>query len=326
VRDGDDEFDSPLQSRMRTALSVDDAKPAADLTLREGLLDIVLDGIGDAAEPLRARLPDAALTVGRIDLANVLACESHFVEGSDPFSWDVRKARGRMAFTTIRRWYLRGPRASDISDIDVISLVEEVIDQEAKDSGTLGVYLREISETERADLVAEVSNVVYAFVESWPNDLSPKPFKSYVSQQVYLLDRRLRLINRVSFRFGRPYHNARKELVAGAVFLDIRSGQEHELEERANRFLIALLETLASRVPPAKVVTWYAESQELMVDDIEHPQLEAAARRVGDAVRRIVELHHNGRRPGRLAGWRCSYCRLLDDCAQGQAFRSEQGF
>lgn len=304
--EGPDLFDMPLQAEMRAALTVADAPLAPPMTLRAHLVELIEDRIGDARERVLARPSDAPLLVDRVQLSDALACEAQYVAaGADPFEYDTRRARGQIAFSVIRRWYFRSA-AEDRQDPEMTDLVRAVVDEQTTESGKLGAFLFGLSDVGRAELVAEVENIVSSFVECWPEDFRPAPIRNHWLLKVRLLDGRLEYRYRVSFRFGQP-RRERGELRCGAVLLDIRSGRQFDEDERANRMHAALLETLSVGVPPARAVTWYAEGQQLATTEIDEAALEAAARRAGDAVRRIAELNE-GRTPERRAGWRCDYC------------------
>lgn len=320
--DGKAGSDSPLQAAMRAALRFGTGRTAPPLSLREDLKAMILEHVADAIGPITARPRTSPLVIDRVNLADVHACEAFFVEGSDaPFLYDVKKARGQIAFTTIRRWYFRSPENSS-AEFDVIAAVEDVIDGAGSEGGALGEYVAKLSSGERAELVAEAVNITYAFLETWPEQLTPRPVRSHCRLRTVMLDGRLELTYRVSFRFGQAYRDPAGGLIAAAILLDVRAGRQYEEEERANRFFASLIDTIATGVPPARVATWYAESQEVRVDEVGLDSLEAAARRVGEGVRKIVRLHHHGQSPERRPGWRCTYCVLLDECSTGQVHRT----
>lgn len=314
--------DGPLQAAMREALRFGTGRTAPPLTAREDLKATILEHLGDAIGPITARPRSSPLVVDRVSLTDVHACEAFFAEASDePFMYDVKKARGQIAFTTIRRWYFRSPETFS-EEFDVIAAVQAVIDGTANEGGALGDYIAGLSSGERAELVAEAVNIAYAFLETWPQDLTPRPLRSHCRLRSVMLDGRLEFTYRVSFRFGQAYRDPAGELVAAAILLDVRAGRQYEEEERANRFYASLIDTIATGVPPARAATWYAESQEVRVDEIDLDALRAAARRVGEGVRKIVRLHHHAQSPERRPGWRCTYCGLVDECSTGQAYRT----
>ena len=266
------------------------------------------------------------LRIDRVILADLHACEAYFIDGTgEPFVYDISKARGQVAFSTIRRWYFR-EKAVPTGDFDVVGCVESAIDEAARDGGTLGEYCAGLSPGERAGLVAEAVNIAYAFLETWPVNLAPRPLRSHHRMRTFLLDSRLELTYRVSFRFGQAYRDPSQGLVSAAVLLDVRPGRQYEEEERANRFLASLIDTLVSGVPPVRAVTWYAESQDVCVDEITEDELQSAAHRVGDGVRKLVTLDSRVREPERSEGWRCGHCRLLETCTEGQRYRNQRRY
>lgn len=116
-----------------------------------------------------------------------------------------------------------------------------------------------------------------------------------------------------------PYPEPTGVPMAAAVLVDVRPGRQYEEEERANRSMLHYLmpsrrEFLRSGLQPG-------------MPRVKRPTLTRSMWRcwryplVGRVrgVRKIVELHAEGRKPDRPPDWRCGYCRLLDDCAIGQA-------
>jgi CRISPR/Cas system-associated exonuclease Cas4 (RecB family) len=106
------------------------------------------------------------------------------------------------------------------------------------------------------------------------------------------------------------------------VLFDMRTGRAYEEEERFNRWYAALLDLFKSGIAPARVVTWYAESQEVIAEELDNDKLEAAVRRVAGGVTRMVELDMGAREPTINPGWRCSLCRLSESCGPGLGYLS----
>ena len=192
--------------------------------------------------------------------------------------------------------------------------MEELAEQQDK----LGAFVGTLSQGARADLTAAVLDIVHAFHECWPADIPTTFIRANSALRSTLLNGRLVLTHLVSLKLGRP---ARVDgrVVRGTTLLDIRPGREFEDEERFVRWFAALLELLQTNVMPKRVVTWYAESQAMVAEEVDEEQLEAAAKRIAGAVRRMVRIQDGGE-PSLNPGWRCAHCRVSDECGPGIAW------
>ncbi len=317
------EDDSPLQRGMRAALNLEAPPRPRDPALQKRLRELIEELLGeDVREVIRSLDSSQPLWVDRVPLSDVLACERYYLaERGVPFAYTVQKARTQAAGAMLRRWAFRDPRESPESERDPIEAVHELLDDLSKEQDRLGAFISGLSTGARADMAAAILDIVFAFGESWPSDARPQPIQSSAVLRVKLYGGRLVLNYRVGFRFGRPRADA-NGIVSSVVLLDVRPGVAFEREERHNRWFAALLETLKTGVGPARVLTWYAETQQIVGDEIDDDKLEAAARRVAEGVTRMVELGTGQREADVLPGWRCSFCDLLDECSQGQGFRA----
>jgi len=302
---------------MRAALGFDIPPRPSDMSLSARLKGLLLDEIGEKAlDAIEARDRRHPLTIDRIDLADVLACEANYVETKDvPFEYTPQKARGSLAGTMLRRWYFRDQRPSVERDWNPVEAIHEVLDELSEQDDKLGRFIAGLSSGGRADVAAGVLDVVHAFEEGWPLDIDPKPVRAHSSLRSKLFGGRLILTYKVGFKFGQPRPQGGVPM-SSVVLFDVRPGREYEEEERYNRWYAALLELFQVGVAPLRVVTWYAESQHAVADTIDEGKLEAAARRVAGGVRRMAELAE-GRPPAINPGWRCRYCPLGESCTEG---------
>jgi hypothetical protein len=316
-------MDTPLQAEMREALAFGRTNPAPPLELREELRDLIDAQIGEEARAaLLARPRGEPAWVNRFHLADVHSCEEYYLlNWNEDFQYSVPKAKGQVAQRAIRRWHLR--RSASTPPID--DQIENVLTDLEAEPGPLGVFIANLSDGGRADLVSDAMNIVEAFSEAWPADSDTGSIKTHHSLEVRLIERRLAIPYRVAFQFGRAIRTD-DGLRAAAVLLELRVGSEFEAEERSNRWLAALLETLKAGVPPARVVTWYAQTQQAFADEIEERHLRTAAVRLGDGVKRIYELQQKGEPPQRLSGWRCEKCERVADCEDGKAYGAAKGW
>lgn len=317
------ESDTPLQADMRRALGAGTPPVARDPRLKSVMRDMVLDQLGaKICDAIRVRDASNPLWVDRVDLADVLACERYFLaEADEEFEYSVQKARTQTAGAMLRRWAFRDPRDDDTA-YDPVAGVHELLDDMAGEANKLGEFLAGMSPGGRADMAAAVLEVVHSFEEAWPPGFRPRPLQASSFLKAKLLDGRLVLSYKVGFRIGSA-RSIGGEVMSSVVLFDMRPGHGFEQEERQNRWLAAFLELLKIGVAPSRVVTWYAETQEVAAEPIEDDHLEAAARRVAGGVARIIELRSEERDPVISPGWRCRFCRLADSCVEGSAFLHE---
>lgn len=316
--------DTPLQAAMRRALEVGSLAGPQDKNRKARCKARLLELIGpEVVARLQELGPGRELWVKGFDIANVLACERRYVaELEIPFVETVRRARGRVSGEMLKRWAFRDPRLFG-RPWDPLLEIHELLDDLATEDSSLGNFIANLSEGGRADLAAEALRTALPLEESWPADLSLRPIQARVSQFVRLTPG-LALRDTVTMRLGRPVGQG-GEMYSSAVLLDVRAGHSFEEEERPNRWYHGLMELLATGVVPARVVTWYAEEQAAVAEHLDDDMLEAAMRRVADAVIRTMDLRDGEREPSVLPGWRCQYCSLINDCGQGSVWMSRRG-
>jgi hypothetical protein len=280
--------------------------------LRDDLYDRLHAWIGrDVAGRLAGREP---LYLSKHALAQVLGCETQYLaDRSEPFEWSIAKARGSIVHKAVELslcW--RGqpwPRV----------LVDESIARLEDGDTSLARWLSALGEGERAQLVSEAGDLVAKFLEGFPPltpSMCPVP---EAKRMVSLFDGAVVVSGRVDLVVGRP-----DPVEARRVVIDFKTGMASPVH-RQDLHLYALLEALHG-LPPRMVATIYLDTASVDRGRIEAEHvtvglLEAAAARLADGVRAVVDLTIEERAPTLRPGRSCSYCpvRRRTGCAEGEA-------
>jgi hypothetical protein len=300
---------NPAQEEVLQALrAAPDERPTFDPGLRDELradLEALLAGL----VPMLDTLGIEQLWVAKHQLSAVTGCEVRFLaEDEAGFgSWTVPKARGSVSHRAIElSMHVRGAPVPE-------ELVDEAIARLTESDSGLGDWLQTITEADRADLRGESVDRVSAFLELWP-PLQPRwrP-RSESKVGADLLDERIHLAGKVDLAVG--YADGMR---AGKVLVDLKTGGFSPSHLDDLRFY-ALVETLRLGVPPRRVATHYLDSGKLVPEDVTEATLAAASRRVGEGVRRWLELRGPDAAPVTKPGPVCRWCPLLDTCDPGRA-------
>ena len=300
---------NPAQQEVLDQLgATPDERPRFDKVLRHELRRVLDDGI----EPLLDDLPaDDDVFVSKHKLGMVMGCERRFVaEEEAPFAWSVPIARGTVAHKAIElsiHWR-REP--------EPLVLVDEAISRLAEGTDGMGDWLQTVTEVERAELRAEANDRVVKFLECWP------PLKTSwrpVTESRLRLDLfdRVILSGKVDLALGQADGDR-----AGKVLIDLKTGGFSPQHLDDVRFY-ALVETIRLGTPPRRVATYYLDQGRFVPEDVTEGQLHAAAARVVDGVRRIVELAAGQRQPNVVPGPVCHWCPAQDDCDEGRRHLAE---
>lgn len=257
---------------MRRALGVGSPPVSRDPGLKAAMRALVLEQLGEEVRAaIRARDRGNPLWVDRINLADVLACERYFLEVADEqFDYSVQKARTQTAGAMLRRWAFRDPR-TDETFRDPVAAVHDLLNDMAAEETKLGAFLAGMSPGGRSDMAAAVLEVVHSFEEAWPPGYRPRPLQASSPLKVNLLEGRLVLSYKIGFRIGSA-RSVGGNVMSSVVLFDMRPGHGFEQEERQNRWLAAFLDMLKTGIAPSRVVTWYAETQEIAGEQVTEPR------------------------------------------------------
>ena len=208
----------------------------------------------DALGELGARLGDETLSVNKFNVAEVLACETHFLAPS-PFAWTPAIACGKVSHKAIElhlNW--RGePTPAE--------LVDEALARLADEESSFGDWVAALSAGDEADLRGRATARVTQFVECFP-PLRHAWHPVTEAQVRWPVDGPILLRAKADIVIGRA---------AGAesrkVLIDLKSGRIYDRHREDLRFY-ALVETLAREVPPRMVASFSLEAGEAVVDDV----------------------------------------------------------
>lgn len=274
-----------------------------DLSLLD-LLESELDEVADRLAPMEVHLNKATL-------AQVLACESHFMEeAAQPFTWTVANTRGTIAHRAIELAVFApaGTPPLDVVDDVIERIAEDGDDRSPRD------FLRCATAVELAELRGGASQIVTAFESQFPPlDKAWRP-RVEAPCKVELCARRIVLRAKVDLALGRPVgHEAR------VLIVDIKTGRPWPAHLDDLRYY-ALCETLRTGVPPFRIATYYLETGRWQHEDVTVELLESAARRVIAGVTRIADLRLRERPAAVTPGPTCTFCRKRDDCDGAKAW------
>ncbi len=285
---------TPAQQRTLEALGRRDGNSL--VIDHDEIAELRRDAAGALGE-LAERFGDGMLAVNKFTIAQVLACETHFL-APPPFAWTPAIACGKVAHRAIElqlNW--RGePTPSELVDDAIVRL--------ADDDSSLGDWLAGLSPGDEADLRGRAVARVTQFVECFP-PLRHAWHPVTEAQVRWPVDGRILLRAKADIVVGRAVGSEPRK-----VLIDLKSGRVYDRHREDLRFY-ALVETLARGVPPRLVASFSLEAGEAVVDRVSTAMLRTSLRRTLDAVERMIELTVEGRPPRPLPGPGCFRCRDL---------------
>lgn len=308
--DGGPEF-TPAQQEVVDLLGcAPEDRPRFDPGLRTELRATLEAELADlAADPDLGRDP---VWVSKYRLREVHGCEAKFQADDHGFTPSAATARGTVAHKAIE---LAVNLPEDTPPMD---LVDEAVNRLSDGDAWLSDWLRECPEIERAELRAEVNELLVKFQDCWP-PLRPQ-WRPVPESRLYadLGDGRVTLAGKVDLALGRAEGDR-----AGKVLVDLKTGRTAPHHREDLRFY-ALIETIRVGVPPRTIATHYLDSGTLAVEDVTVDLLQAAVARVVDGARRMVELRDPDRPLTKRPGPPCGWCALADECDEGQAWLDDE--
>lgn len=284
-------------------------RPRFDPALRTELRDHLEAELADIADD--PRFERDSLWIGKYQLKEVHGCEAKFVAEDQGFTPSAATARGTVAHKAIE---LTVNLPGDTPPLD---LVDEAIVLLSEADAWLSEWLRGCSEIEKAELRAEVNELVVKFQDCWP-PLRPQ-WRPVPESRLYadLCRGRVTLAGKVDLALGRAEGDR-----AGKVLVDLKTGRRAAVHREDLRFY-ALIETIRVGVPPRTIATHYLDSGTLSVEDVTVDVLEAAVARTVDGALRIAELRDPDRPLTKRPGPPCGWCALADGCPEGEAWLAE---
>lgn len=299
---------------------LDDLTPAQELLVS----DLLGRGVDrppvdlDLARDLRARLEEAVeahaegipdgedLWLGKTALS-ALACEGRFVDlQDDEFAWSVPMVRGKLSHKALEvDWHVQ-------RSLDTRATAQRAMDLLVDEGGSLGPFLEELDDTDRALLVGEAAAFVSEFRDTWPTLPPGSNARLEQSMRVRLADGRIVLAGTPDLLLGTA--NARE---ARMLLVDFKTGMRRPMSERQDLRFYGLLATLKYGVTPWRWATYYVAECAWDAEDCSADLLATAVERVADAVRRAVRLRWHRPADDQLvlsAGPACDWCGRADDC------------
>lgn len=293
-------------------------RPAFPADLSARLRARLEEGLADVADRVAERLGEnGELVVTKRDLAQVHQCERLYVAGLGTFAWSPLAARGSVVHKALE--LTMGMAVS----MPPGELVDVAIDRLAEQERGVADFLATADAVEHAELRVAATDMVSKFSDEFPPLRKSWRPRVESSLSAHLCGGRVLLRGKVDLALGRA-----EGTTAGVLIVDFKTGRPAPAHIDDLRFY-ALLETLRVGVPPFRVASWYLDSGQSHPEDVTEELLLAAARRVVDGVRTLVEL----RVEGRQATWRpcpaCSFCPARGECEGALAWdelRAQRGF
>ncbi|MCY3560396.1 MAG: PD-(D/E)XK nuclease family protein [bacterium] len=298
------------QRAVRARLGRQGAEPPTfDVGLRSRLRHQLESALADVAEEFGV---DRPLFIGKRQLAGVFGCEVSFLhEEEQEFAWRPQVARGAVAHKAIElgiNWRSPDPAPPELVDAALESL--------ARGDSSLGGWLDQCAEVDRAELRGLAINSVAAFFDCWPPLQRRWRPATESSSRVELCGGRIVLGGKTDLTLGRAEGTA-----ADKVIVDLKTGWRQPRAHRDDLRFYALMETVKLGTPPRKLATYYLDSADLDDEEVDEDLLEVALRRTVDGIRRYAELHGHlspAAEPAKRPGPPCRWCALRGDCAEGQ--------
>lgn len=287
-----------------------DERPEFAHDLRGRLFDDIAEALGPIAGN---RDGDDALFINKHRLTSVHGCEARYQyeESTAGFDWSIPTALGSVAHKAIElsiHW--RG-------DAHPVDLTDEAIGRLSADDRGLGLFLRELDESGRAQLRSDVNDRVASFLECFPPLKSRWRPVTESRVRAEFLGGRVVCSGKVDLTLGNP-----KGQVAGKVIIDLKTGRIRSEHIDDLRFY-ALLETLKVGTPPRLAASYYLDQGRFVQEPITEAVLDAAIARLVRGAELMVELlveNRNSRAPVKRTSPGCTWCPLLHDCRDGQDF------
>ncbi|MDH3683802.1 MAG: PD-(D/E)XK nuclease family protein [Acidimicrobiia bacterium] len=298
---------NPAQQQVTDDLGAKrEERPSFRDDLREHLRHEIEETIG----PVLTDIAELPMFVSKHDLSTLHSCEARYVaERNIDFAWTVPMARGSVAHKAIE--LLVTWRGEPVP----LELVDEAMARLVASERGVGVFIHSLTEAERAELAGRANDFVATFLDTFPplNRRWVPVAESRVRAE--LCEDQLALQGRVDLSLGRPDGN-----VAGKVLIDFKTGRPSVAHIEDLRFY-ALLETLKVGVPPRLLVNYYLEAGEPRREEVTEDLLWSAAKRLVDAVGKLIELDaRTPRSPTTSPGPACRWCPAAGTCDDGRRY------
>ena len=306
---------TPAQQQVVDGLIARDGpRPSYDSSLRDDLRQ----DLEARLSPVASRLEGTPLSLNKHELAQVHACEAHFVSSREAgfIGWSPPIARGSVAHKAIELRVMGHPAWAPLELVDeTMARLEE----DGDDPGTLGAYLRSASLGEKAELRGAANDVVAKFTESFPPLSRRWVPRMETPVRADLCDGMIQLYARPDLALGQPLGTQARVLI-----VDLKTGGGYPSHADDLRFY-ALVETLRSGVPPFRVASYYLDSGTYRCEDVSLEVLAAAVERTVAGAEKMASLRLREREPTVTPGPSCRWCLLRHSCEGARAWEEEAG-
>ncbi|MDG1845287.1 MAG: PD-(D/E)XK nuclease family protein [Acidimicrobiales bacterium] len=264
----------------------------------------------ETAQIFSADIPHGeVLFINKHQLTQIMGCEKKYLaESNEKFEWSIPTARGTLSHKAIElSVFWHGPK-------DPLTLTEEALSKASEGTDGLGLWLRELSQGDLAQLRGDVNARVGSFLETWPP--LQKRWRPMLETpiRVELAQGRVVLSGKVDLTLGHADGNA-----SGKVIVDFKTGKFTPSHRDDLRFY-ALLDTVRIGIPPRLVASYYLDRGEFSPEKITPNVLESCVARVTDGITRLAEIRFKGREATVQTGPACRWCTISDTCDEGQQF------
>ena len=293
---------NPMQQEVLEALSKQPDWQPLSRSVIESIREQLHEGLAEVAARLS---PDNAMWVSKHKLTTVHGCEANHMASLTNFEWTLGNVKGTVLHKAIElglNW--RGPVVPAV-------VVDEALDQLAHNEGaSASQFIEQLPEGDMAQLRSSAIDLYTKFDECFP------PLKAAwrpvleSSARYEMFDQRINLSTRADLTLG---------AVGSKVIIDLKSGRVQPNHREELRFY-ALVEAMRTGAAPRRLASYSLVTARADVEDVTEGVLQAAVRKTVDGVRKMVELQRDGREPVLRSGFFCSWCPLLDSCAEGTKF------
>ncbi len=293
---------TPVQERTFAVLR----RPAEPVEFDASDIESLVAHAHAAVAELSGLLGGEKLWVTKGFLSKVHGCEAHHL-APDEFAWKPSNAAGFVAHKAIElgvHW--RGVPTPE-------QLVDEAIAALSDDTSRRGDFVAGLTDAEHAALRGKAVERTTKFIQQFP-PLDARAHPMLEAAVKWRPEGSIELGGKADLVIGRPVGRESRR-----VIVDFKSGGRAAVHREDLRFY-ALLETLAYRVPPRRLVSYYLDSADCEVEDVTIGALQSALRRTLDGIAVHAALVVEGRPAVKRPGFVCRWCPLNVSCAEGRAF------
>lgn len=302
---------NPQQRDVRDELLLyGQPRPTPDRALGRALRHRAIEELTALADGLD---PSDWIRVDKHRLSQAHTCTGYLrARSTEDFTWSVANVRGKVLHRALEGLIMSAYRRAPLE------LAGAAIDElaEDEDDRTPGPFLADLPAGDRQDLARDVNDLLVKFVSDWPPVLAG--WSPRVESPVKLAFGPIHLQAQFDLALGVPMGDESRTFI-----VDFKSGWSNN-DHRQEACFYGLMETLRSRVPPYRVATYYLDSGEYTVDDVDEELLHATFDWLVEGVRRII-LARSEEPVTYEPSAACRWCPARTDCDDGQQWLATFG-